>query len=216
MTNIIFIGPPASGKGTQSKMLAKKYNYKHISTGDLLRNSNDPKIKETIAKGNFVSDEIVENLIKETLQTNQGPFVFDGYPRNINQAYTLKNILDELGMQIEHVIYLDIPLEEASKRSAGRQSCPKCNRIYHKYNKEMKPLKENICDDCNIPLKVREDDTEEAYKIRYETFMKDTMPILKYYEKENLLRKIHNQKTADETLKQIEEIIYDKDTRRNN
>ena len=214
MKNIIFIGPPASGKGTQSKMLAQKYNYKHISTGDLLRNSNDEEILKTISGGNFVSDETVKKLIKETLQTYSGPFVFDGYPRNINQAHTLKELLEELQMSIDHVIYLNVPLEVASKRSAGRQSCPNCNKIYHKYNIEMKPKNDDICDDCNISLTIREDDTEEAYKIRYETFMKDTLPILEYYEKENLLRDVYNPTTPEETLKQIEEIIYDKDTRR--
>ena len=122
MENIIFIAPPATGKSTQSKMLVEKYHYNHISTGNLLRKEMSKstllanEIKRVIDSGNLISDEIVSDLLIKELEKIKGPFILDGYPRNINQAHQLEVMLNKLNLNIYHVIYIDIKLNEAIKR----------------------------------------------------------------------------------------------------
>lgn len=213
MKNIIFIAPPAAGKGTQSKFLVDKYNYKHISTGDLLRNEiskNNPlasEIKKNINSGKLVPDDIVSKLLEQELTNYKGPFIFDGYPRNISQAENLERILSKLNIDLGISIYLDVKLEEAIKRATGRLICPNCNKSYNKYNEDMKPKVDNICDLCLVNLTLRTDDTKEAYQKRYETFITETSPLLKYYEDKGLLNIINNPVSPEETFKKIENII---------
>lgn len=213
MKNIIFIAPPAAGKGTQSKFLVDKYNYKHISTGDLLRNEiskNNPlasEIKKNINSGKLVPDDIVSKLLEQELTNYKGPFIFDGYPRNICQAENLERILSKLNIDLGISIYLDVKLEEAIKRATGRLICPNCNKSYNKYNEDMKPKVDNICDLCLVNLTLRTDDTKEAYQKRYETFITETSPLLKYYEDKGLLNIINNPVSPEETFKKIENII---------
>lgn len=213
MKNIIFIAPPAAGKGTQSKFLVDKYNYKHISTGDLLRNEiskNNPlasEIKKNINSGKLVPDDIVSKLLEQELTNYKGPFIFDGYPRNISQAENLERILSKLNIDLGISIYLDVKLEEAIKRATGRLICSNCNKSYNKYNEDMKPKVDNICDLCLVNLTLRTDDTKEAYQKRYETFITETSPLLKYYEDKGLLNIINNPVSPEETFKKIENII---------
>ena len=213
MKNIIFIAPPAAGKGTQSKLLVEKYNYKHISTGDLLRNEiskNNPlagEIKKNINSGNLVPDTIVSKLLEQELTNHKGPFILDGYPRNTAQAENLERILNKHNIDLGIAIYLDVKLEEAIKRSIGRLTCPKCNKIYNIYSNIMKPKVDNVCDICLVDLTLRADDNKEAYKKRYETFITETSPLLKYYDNKGLLNIIDNPVYPKETLKKIEKII---------
>lgn len=213
MENIIFIAPPAAGKSTQSKMLVEKYNYNHLSTGNLLRkeiSKNTPlanDIKKIIDAGNLVSDEIVTELLEIELKKLSGPFVLDGYPRNISQAKKLELILKKLNLKIGHVIYIDIKLDEAIKRIKGRLTCPQCNKVYNTHNNVMKPKHDNICDQCLIKLIVRPDDNEEAYKKRYNIFINETKPLLEYYKQKGILNVIEDPFYPEEVFNKVEKII---------
>ena len=213
MKNVIFIAPPAAGKGTQSELLVKNYNYTHISTGDLLREKQNDgsdlgnQIKELLKTGDLISDEIVTKLLKEKLESISGPFILDGYPRNTFQANLLNSILNELNLNIEAVIYLNVDETIAMKRALGRITCPKCNRTYNKYDNSKKPKKDSICDDCGVELTSRSDDNEETFKIRFKTYLDNTKPLLDYYEERNLLYVINKINTPDETFESIKSVI---------
>ena len=153
--NIIFIAPPAAGKGTQSFLLEEKYNYKHISTGDLLREEITKKtelganIESIISKGELVSDEIITTLLKNELKKlKHQKFILDGYPRNIAQAETLENIFNELNIENYGTIYLSLDEETATKRALGRIVCSKCGASYNTYFKNLMPKEDGICDKC--------------------------------------------------------------------
>ena len=213
MKNIIFIAPPAAGKGTQSELLVKEFGYKHISTGDLLREKQNDgsllgnKIKELLAGGNLVDDEIVTELLKGKLANISGPFILDGYPRNVKQADTLENILKELNLTIDSVIYLNVDCDLAMKRALGRITCPKCKRTYNKYNEATKPKIDNICDDCNIELVGRSDDNEESFKIRFNTYLNNTEPLLDYYKNLGKLVVIDKNDTPEEVYLEVKKVI---------
>lgn len=213
MKNIIFIAPPAAGKGTQSELLVREFNYEHISTGDLLREKQNDgsllgnKIKELLASGNLVDDETVTELLKDRLASISGPFILDGYPRNVNQASTLENILNELNLSIDSVIYLNVDCDLAMKRALGRITCPKCKRTYNKYSEATKPKVENICDDCNIELVGRSDDNEESFKVRFNTYLSNTEPLLEYYREKGKLVVIDKNDTPEETFEEVKKVI---------
>lgn len=213
MKNVIFIAPPASGKGTQSEILVRDYGYEHISTGDLLRTKqNDGSdlgnyISRLLSEGKLVDDEIVTELLKEKLSSINGPFILDGYPRTINQAGVLDNLLDELGLNIGAVIYLNVSGDIAMKRALGRVTCPECNKIYNKYFDDMKPSVDGMCDECAVPLKGRSDDNEESFKIRFDTYLKNTKPLLDYYEEKELLVVINKVNNPQETHEEVKKVI---------
>ncbi len=152
MKNVIFIAPPAAGKGTQSQMLID-LGYIHISTGDMLREeiaSNSPLGKEIgkiIENGNLVRDEIVFELIKNKLSNLNKPFILDGYPRTIKQVEMLDKLLKELNINNYEVIYLDLSLEDALKRALGRLTC-ECGASYNIYYESLQPKQVGICDKC--------------------------------------------------------------------
>lgn len=211
MKNIIFIAPPAAGKGTQSELLISKYGYEHISTGDLLRNeiksgSDLGKELDSVMKsGSLISDEIVNRLLINALSNISKPFILDGYPRTISQALKLDEILASLNKSVDVVVYLDVEEELAMKRATGRLSCKSCNRIYHKYFS--KPRVDGICDDCGSSLISRADDTPDTFKVRYDTYMSNTKPLLDFYSNKNILVKVDANKEADETFSEIEKVI---------
>lgn len=213
MKNIIFIAPPAAGKGTQSELLVEKYGYEHISTGDLLRNEVAQEtelglsLKEIMASGTLVSDEIVTELLKKKLSGLNKGFILDGYPRTVNQAKTLTELAKELNINLDAVIYLKLDQESAMHRALGRINCPKCNRGYNKYLDSLKPSKEFYCDDCDVELVSRTDDTEETFKIRFNAYLENTEPLLNYYEELGILNIIDTCSTPEETFNKIEEVI---------
>jgi adenylate kinase len=213
--NIIFVAPPAAGKGTQSNLLVEKYGLAHISTGDLLReevaSGSDLglSLKDKMSSGELISDEIVLGLLKNRLMkddVNKG-FILDGYPRNLNQADTLDKMLEELNMKIDHVLYLDMDKTLAMHRALGRMTCPNCGAGYNKYEEVMKPKVDGKCDKCSSDLVSRSDDNEETFNTRFDTYLDNTQPLLNYYKEKNLLNVIDNSGTPTETFNRIEEVI---------
>lgn len=209
MKNIIFIAPPAGGKGTQSKMLKEKYGYMHLSTGDMLREAIASgsdlglAVKNIIDEGKLVSDEIIIDLMKEKLQEIKGrPFILDGFPRTLNQAISLNEIIDDN----YEVIYLDLSKEEAIKRITGRLTCG-CGKSYNLNIEKLQPKVEGICDECGNNLVKRDDDNADSFLIRYETFINDTKPIIDYYDDKNKLHKIDVNKDVMEIFDEITKVL---------
>ena len=195
----IFLGPPACGKGTQTNMLSEYLGFPHIDTGSLLRmeiakESEEGKIaKQFIDKGQLVPPELVGKIIAKKLSEDscKNGYVLDGYPRSTAQAELLEKInadTDKNKPANFKAIYFDIDEEILIERIVHRQSCPKCGEIY---NKKFKPSKiENICDKCQVELKTRADDNEEVAKARFDTYYRETAPLIEFYEKKGVLYKI--------------------------
>jgi adenylate kinase len=195
--NIIFLGPPGSGKGTQAKKLAVKLGIPHISMGDILREAvrnktpMGEKIGAVLAAGNLVPDEMTIGITRERLSQadcNKG-FILDGFPRTVAQGEGLAAILKELGKTIDSVIYFEVPLEVVIERLTGRRSCKNCGAVYH--IKNMPSKKEGICDICGGELYLRDDDQPATIKNRFEVYNKSTSPLVAYYEAGGKLKKIH-------------------------
>ena len=211
MKNIIFIAPPAAGKGTQSTMLKEKFNYNHLSTGDMLREAIASgsefglMLKNIIDEGKLVSDDIMIDLIKEKLNNLEGkPFILDGFPRTLNQAIALESLLDK---EYE-VIYLDLSEEEAVNRILGRLTCS-CGKSYNLNVEALKPKIDGICDRCGSSLVKRGDDNADAFKVRYKSFIDNTKPLIDYYEEKNKLHKIDVNRNVEDIFKDIMEVCND-------
>ena len=197
MKNIIFIAPPAAGKGTISDYLVKKYSYLHISTGDLLRDEIasgtefGQKLDKILKSGSLVDDEVVIRLVESKLSSIEDePFILDGFPRTLSQAQVLDEILNKLDIKNNMVVYLMVDLDTVLKRVMGRVICPKCKKSYNLDNEKLKPIYDGICDDCGEQLIHRDDDNEETFKVRYESFMNNTKPVLDFYQDKGILKEI--------------------------
>ncbi|MBR1386600.1 MAG: nucleoside monophosphate kinase [Bacilli bacterium] len=215
MRNLILIAAPGAGKGTLSNDLLKKYDYVHISTGDLLREqvAKGDELGKEIAKvqesGGLVSNEIVYKALENKLSDKacDNGYILDGFPRNLEQALEYENILKKSGRDLGVVIVLDIPKEELIERITGRYICESCGEIHNIYNDELKPKKEGICNKCGGKLMQRKDDNRESFEARYETYLKNTLPLIDYYKKKNVLHVIDSSKGHVYTLEQAEKII---------
>ncbi|MEG1792677.1 MAG: adenylate kinase [Bacilli bacterium] len=215
MKSIIFIAPPAAGKGTQAVMLSSKFNIPHISTGDILRNASSEEtergkyIKNLISNGKFVDDNIMLELIKERLQNCDcdNGYILDGFPRSLEQAQQYEEILKELSKELGFVIVLDIDKEVAKNRIVGRISCSKCGSVFNENIKEANPKVTGICDKCGSKLTKRSDDNEETFVKRFDTYLEKTKPLINYYENKNVLYHVNSDLGKENTFKQIENII---------
>ena len=210
MKNIIFIAPPAAGKGTQSNLLKDKYGYVHISTGDMLREivSSDSElgkvVKNIIDKGNLVSDDLIFELLKNKLSNIEGkPFILDGFPRTLNQALFLDN-----NLKIENyiVIYLELSKADAVKRINGRLTCS-CGKSYNLNDNNLKPKVTDICDVCGKKLVKRDDDNLEAFKIRFDVFLNNNKPLIDYYKNKNKLKVVNVNKDVNEIFNEISKVV---------
>ena len=217
MKNIIFIAPPAAGKGTQSKLVSLEYNIPHISTGDLLRdeiNSGSElgnKIINDVNNGVLVSNDIIVRLLRKRISEVDcvDGYILDGYPRTVEQAKIYQDLLNELRKEVGLVIYLDMDRDLALSRSLSRVICSSCGASYNITVEELKPKLEGICDKCGHQLTTREDDNAQTAINRYETFINETKPLIEYYRNQNILKSIKIEKNdgAQEVFRKIKEII---------
>ena len=216
MKNIIFIAPPAAGKGTMAEILIEKYGYKHISTGEILRGMAQKKddfgkdLSARLKTGKLISDDIVYEALKRRLSESDldNGFILDGFPRNIEQAREYDKILNDINKDLGVVIYLETPREVLEKRIVGRRMCSKCGATYNVLTGVNTPKVENVCDKCGAELYQRNDDNEESFKVRYDTFIEHTYPLLEYYKERNVLYRVTSV-DVDNTIKEIEAIIND-------
>lgn len=215
MKNIMFIAPPAAGKGTQAELIVEKYHIPHISTGEILRkiSKEDSELGsyvfETLASGKLVKDEITYQLIENRLQQEdckQG-FIIDGFPRNLDQAIEYDNILARLGYKIGNVISIVIDEKKLEKRITGRRICEDCKSIYNINDTGSAPQVESICDNCGGKLYQRNDDNLEAFQTRYQMYLEKTAPIIDHYKKQNVLKEVNGDDTVENVFKQVDKII---------
>ena len=202
--NLILLGPPGAGKGTQAKILTKKYEIPQISTGDILRaavKDQTPmgvKAKSFMDSGALVSDEVVVGIVEERLAKSDcaNGFILDGFPRTVIQADALKKMLQALGKTIDHVISIEVDKEELLGRITGRRTCRSCGKGFHV---QFDPPKVNgICDECGGELYQRDDDSEDTMRKRLDVYEEQTAPLIAYYAKESLLRTIHGIGSIDD------------------
>ena len=215
MKNIMFIAPPAAGKGTQAELVVEKYHIPHISTGDILReiSKEDSEIGkyvyETLASGNLVKDEITYQLVEDRLKRDdcKNGFIIDGFPRNLEQAFEYDNILKRLGYEVGNVIVINIDKKTLEKRITGRRVCENCHMVYNINDEENSPEIESICDNCGGVLYQRSDDNLESFQTRYNTYLEKTEPIIEHYREQNVLKEVNGDDTVENIFAQIEKII---------
>ncbi len=208
--NILFLGAPGCGKGTQSKILIEKHGIPQISTGDLLREeiksgSNLGKeLQDIMSSGKFVSDELVLSLVSKKIMQDECKkgFILDGYPRNISQAKSLDSLFLEKNIKLEYVFLIDVPFDNLIKRCTGRLLCTTCDYIGNMDKGE------KVGDKCeNGELYQREDDKEETVKKRLDVYQEQTAPIIEFYDKKNILHTIGGQKEPSQISEEILKIL---------
>lgn len=215
MKNIMFIAPPAAGKGTQAEILEKKYNIPHISTGDILRDISKENseignyVRETVASGNLVKDDITYQLIKQRLQLPdcRNGFIIDGFPRNYEQALAYDSILKDIGYDIGIVIVIDIDKKILEKRITGRRVCSDCQAVFNINEPSQMPLEESRCDICGGKLYQRSDDNLEAFQNRYATYQDKMEKIIDHYTKKGVLYHVDGSKSLSDVSEQIDNLI---------
>lgn len=215
----IFLGPPGSGKGTQTSRLADKLSIPHVDTGSLLRkNIQDGTelgliAKGYIDKGQLVPLKVVSDVIKDRLQKDDclNGYILDGFPRSVEQAEALKGIMDELNTfslkDDTLAIYFDIPTEVLVQRLVNRRSCPKCGTIYNLISNPPKIM--DYCDICDTKLTQRKDDNEETARLRFETYEKETAPLYDYFKQMGILKELDADKPISEIWENLKNIIFE-------
>lgn len=215
---MIFLGPPACGKGTQTNKLAEYFNLPHVDTGSLLRaeiqsgSDNGKTAKQFIDKGQLVPVELVAKIIKDRLSQKdcENGYILDGFPRSAEQANMLTKINEELDGDKEvsfKAVYFDLDQEILISRIVNRRSCPKCGEIYN--IKFHPPKVEDTCDKCGTELTQRKDDNEETAKARFETYFNETAPLVDYYKNKNVLRTIDANGSIDEVWERLLKVVND-------
>ncbi|MFD2830835.1 adenylate kinase [Corticicoccus populi] len=213
--NIILMGLPGAGKGTQAAKIIKKYPIPHISTGDMFRLAikNETELgkeaKSYMDKGELVPDEVTIGIVKERLSQSDARdgFLLDGFPRTVEQAEALNGIMDELGTQIDRTINVEVEEEELMNRLTGRRICEVCGTAYHLV---FNPPKESgVCDLDGGKLYQREDDNPETVANRLEVNLKQTAPLLDFYKNQNVLSNVDGLKDIDEVFSEVDEILQD-------
>lgn len=206
----ILLGAPGSGKGTQSKALASKYGFRHLSTGDIFRaeiaekTPLGEKAAEYVKKGQLVPDEVVTEMVAAKLEPGQ-KYLLDGFPRNLAQAQSLDTMIKGHKMAVEVVILLDLPQAEAIKRLTSRRVCKGCGEVYNVLTKA--PKTEGKCDLCGADVIQRDDDSETTAKKRLMVFDDLTSPLTTYYKAEGVFHSVDASQSPDQVTRQLSAVI---------
>ena len=209
MYNVVFVGAPGAGKGTQASMVAQKLNMVHISSGDLFRQALEQgtelgkQVKAYMEKGALVPDEITIQMVMERLSATDGEngVILDGFPRNLPQAEALGGAVGEQGKAIDKVIYIKVPEEELIKRLSGRWLCRQCQAVYNTVNSP--PRIEGKCDKCGGELYQRPDDKPETVKKRLDVYFAETAPLIDYYRRQGTLMTVEGEGSVEEVTRRI-------------
>ncbi|MFC3040902.1 adenylate kinase [Virgibacillus xinjiangensis] len=211
--NLILMGLPGAGKGTQAEKINENYNIPHISTGDMFRlaikegTDLGKKAKEYMDQGALVPDEVTIGIVKERLSKDdcKNGFLLDGFPRTIAQAESLQNLMQDMGSSIDYVLHVDVPEEKLVERLTGRRVCPTCGATYHvQYNP---PKEEGICDKDGSALIQRDDDKPETVKNRLAVNIEQAQPLLNFYQDLGYLVTVDGDREIDEVFRDIQSII---------
>ncbi|HHL40953.1 MAG TPA: adenylate kinase [Deltaproteobacteria bacterium] len=211
--NLIFLGAPGAGKGTQAQRIAEKYAIPQVSTGDILRRNVREgtelgrRAREYMDRGALVPDELVVAMVAERLgepDCAQG-FILDGFPRNISQAEALERTLGSLGRELDRVIGIEVDSEELVKRLSGRRVCRSCGASYHVVYNPSKA--EGLCDRCGGETYQRDDDKEETIKARLAVYERETLPLVEYYRGKGLYRAVNGVGDVDAVTRAVVDAI---------
>lgn len=211
--NIILIGPPGSGKGTQAKLLEDKYDLKQLSSGDMLRaavaegSEIGKKAKSYMEAGELVPDELVVEIVTDQIEKADGKgFILDGFPRNVHQAEVLDRMLKENGHEVDRVPVIEVSDDRLVERVAGRFTCASCGEGYH--DKFKQPEVEGVCDKCGGTEFVRRpDDNPETVRNRLDVYHEQTKPLIDYYEQQGKVRMINGEQSIERVTKDLEEAM---------
>jgi len=210
---LVLLGPPGAGKGTQAEMLHEKLNIPHLSTGDILRDAIKKKTEigkeayKYMHKGELVPDTLIFDLIENRVSKNDCSkgAIFDGFPRNLEQAKVFLNLNFIEEAEKCYVILIDVPDMEVVKRLSNRRYCPKCQSIYNLINMQPKKIVNGVgfCDKCGTKLEIRDDDKVETIKNRLQVYLKSAKPMLKFFKKKSILQMVHGCKDKNNIYQNI-------------
>jgi len=207
--NILLMGPPGAGKGTQAANLVRELKLKHISTGDMFREAVKEgtelgkKAKACMDAGQLVPDEITVGIVRERLSKDdcRRGFILDGFPRTLPQADALSEILRDLGLKLNRVLNISVPDEDLIERAVGRRICKKCAAAYHvKFNP---PKQEGVCDACGGELYARSDDSYETMRSRLMVYEEATRPLIEYYQKAGLYAEVDGRQSIEKVTEDL-------------
>lgn len=213
MMKIVFMGPPGAGKGTQAEKIIENYQIPHISTGDMFRKAIKDQTelgmeaKRYMDQGALVPDHVTIGIVKDRLSESdcKSGFLLDGFPRTVDQAKALDEILTSLDSKIDYVINIDVDLDILKERLTGRRICRSCGATYHMIFNP--PAVAGTCDKCGGELYQRKDDNEETIKSRLEVYNTQTKPLIEYYNKQNNLLNVNGEGEAKEVTRRILEAL---------
>ncbi len=209
----ILLGPPGAGKGTQAAVIKDKYSIAHVSTGDILREnvkkgtSLGQEAKSFMDSGKLVPDQLIIAMVRDRLKDMDCAkgFLLDGFPRTVSQAEALDHLISNLGVNLDAVILLDVPDDVVIERLSGRRICRRCGTIFHvNFNPSADG---SLCDRCGGEIYQRDDDREEVIRNRLKVYYEQTSPLIEYYEKKSLLKKVDASESSDTVLTMIESLV---------
>jgi adenylate kinase len=211
--DLVLLGPPGAGKGTQAKRIAAAFDLLHISTGDLLReevakrSGLGQEANGYMSRGELVPDALVGKMLSKVLHSRRAALgcVYDGYPRTTAQEELLEDLLAELNRRVDVVLYLKVPDKEILARITGRRCCPSCGAVFHLATQP--PKMDGVCDACSAALVQRDDDREEVVRERLRVYRKHTAPLLERYESRGILRDVDGAVGPDEVFKRVREAM---------